>query len=92
MQYAFMVDHKNTTVYTALLRANLSEILGRVHYNNEIVRVIRRGGKLVAAIVSPKDLELLEAAKTAAAAIATDEQPNRSAQVRTKIGTQPNPP
>ena len=49
-----------TEVSSAELRAQLAELVNRVHYSRERVVVTRRGKKLVA-MVPADDLELLEA-------------------------------
>jgi antitoxin (DNA-binding transcriptional repressor) of toxin-antitoxin stability system len=84
---------KQPTVYTATLRANLSEFLGRVRWAKETVRVVDRGGKLIAAIIPPQDLELLEAVKKAAAGTTEHNAPGspREPLPGTRLANYPHP-
>jgi PHD/YefM family antitoxin component YafN of YafNO toxin-antitoxin module len=68
---------KTTAAHAATLRANLSDFLGRVRWAKETVHIVNRGGKLIAAIIPPEDLALLEAVKKAAAAATEHSEPGR---------------
>ena len=47
---------------TAEFRQNLREVLGRVHYGNEIAHITNHG-KPFATVISPEDADLLRAIK-----------------------------
>lgn len=50
---------ETTTVTSEEVRLNLGELINRVHYRNERLRVTRRG-KPIVALVPLEDLEFLE--------------------------------
>ncbi|MBE1536282.1 prevent-host-death family protein [Actinomadura algeriensis] len=60
-------------------RAQFADLVNRVAYTGEPVKLTRRG-KVMAALVSPEDLELLEAVRSQRADLSQAGQPAQSPQ------------
>jgi PHD/YefM family antitoxin component YafN of YafNO toxin-antitoxin module len=88
-----MANSNTVTVVMAEFRKNLRKYLGRVEFGNAAVLIVNRDKTLRAAVISPDDYNLLEAAKKAAAPPPAAGEPARPADYgSSERGHSPRPP